>query len=143
MKNEQVYPYKLLPKYPGLRPRDEIIWDSYIESHPGVFKACYYNVKVGDPVEHEALRKGMLASGLYDVARWNVDIIAWDGTRIYVIEVKPDAMAGALGQAIAYRALLMQEGRLNVTAIPAVLTDNPSTILLQAAHLMGVEIMIP
>lgn len=139
---EMRQPYRIQHRYAGLRLRDEVIWDAFILANPSAFVSVAYDVHVGEPCTDAKERARMTATGAYEVSQWCVDVLAWDGKREYVIEVKPNAGAGALGQALAYRELLVLEGRVSPQAVPAVLTDIISPITKQAAQLLGVLLLI-
>lgn len=141
MRRLKSHPYKSMTKYPGLRPNDEALWDQLLIEQPGLFDEVWYNVKLGDPVAIEDQRRTMKAVGMYDVSCWVVDIIARKGDVLYVIEAKPDAKAGALGQALAYSKLLPLEYNVEYRIVPTVLTSDPSPITDSAATLLGVFIL--
>ena len=134
------FPYKPMHKYPGMRPKDVAVWERFMTANPDAFVEVYYDAHVGDPVSAPELHDEMRASGAFDVCQWCVDVIARAPNITYVIEVKPNAGAGALGQALAYTKLLQREGRIPVNSVPVVLTDNISPILQEAARLLGVLI---
>jgi hypothetical protein len=143
MRRETQYPYEWLHKYPGMRPKDVAIWDAFLVQHPDAFFRVWYDVHLGDPVQVEADREEQLKSGMYDVARWCVDVLADDGTGFWAIEIKPNAGAGALGQALGYAALLNKEHVFDRPVRPAVLTDNVAPITQQAAELLKVVVFTP
>lgn len=135
--------YELKHKYRGMRPLDEIIWDEFVHRHRGEFEMVWYNVHIGDPARDDDERRMMKDNGAYDVSCWCVDVLAKSGDQFYVIEIKPDARAGALGQALAYKAILEAEGKIPPGSVPVVLTDNLHPITEQAAQLLGVQILVP
>ena len=133
-------PYKLLHKYPGMRPKDEVIWDKYIQAHPGIFDSCFYNVPVGDPAHNNFERAEMKFNGGFGVTQWRVDVVAIRDGLQYVIEVKPYADTHAIGEVLAYRALLIAEGKIRPDARAMIITDNASQILLQVSTLLGIAV---
>ena len=137
------YEYKLLAKYPGMRPKDEVIWDDFVHSNPDAFDRVWYNVHIGDPATHLHNEEEMIASGAYDVLQWLVDVVAEIDGVFIVIEIKPDARAGALGQALAYKELLIAEHRIPPSSKATVITDELQAITEQAALLLGVQLLIP
>lgn len=143
MQRATEYPYKTLTKYPGMRPRDVAIWDTFLLNHPGRFFRVWYDVHMGDPVGAEHDHEEMCNNGMYDVSRWCVDVIAEDAEAFYIIEIKPDAKAGALGQALAYKKILDREVGFAKPSHAVVLTDSIGPITLQAAELMGVALITP
>jgi len=136
-------PYKTMAKYPGMRPRDVAIWETFVIQNPKRFDRVWYDVHMGDPVSEDQIYEEVVSNGMYDVSRWCVDVIAEDEDAIYIIEVKPDAMAGALGQALAYSKLITKEIWFKKPLIPVVMTDSIGPITQQAADLMGVTLLTP
>lgn len=143
MRHDVQYHYAPLHKYPGMRPKDVAIWDQFLITHPDTFTHVWYDVHLGDPIANEKEREDALRSGMYDVARWCVDVVAADKNNFWAIEIKPNAGAGALGQALAYAALLNAERKSNPPIRPAVLTDTIAPITEQAALLLGVTMLTP
>ena len=132
-------PYKLIHKYPGMRPNDEVIWDKFIEQRPGAFDSCFYNVPVGNPARDNIQLEEMKHNGGWGVSTWRVDVVAIKDAKQYVIEIKPHADTHAIGEVLAYRALLISEGKIAPDAIPLIITDDASMILLQVCALLGVD----
>ncbi len=137
------YPYKLMHKYPGMRPQDVIIWDEFVKRNPQAFQRVWYDVHMGDPLTDAPLHGGGQETGAKDVSQWCVDVIGDTGRQFWVIEVKPSAMANALGQALAYRGILVSEHRVPRESIAVVLTDELIPITEQAAKLLGVMLIVP
>jgi len=133
-------PYRLHHRYPGMRPKDEVIWDKYIQMHPGVFDSCFYNVPVGDPSHNDSEKGEMQYNGGWGVSTWRVDVVGIKDAMQYVIEIKPHADTHAIGEVLAYRALLIAEGKIKPDAIPLIITDEASMILLQACAALGVAV---
>ncbi|MCI0619653.1 hypothetical protein L0Y40_01290 [Candidatus Wolfebacteria bacterium] len=129
-------------RYPGMRPKDEALWDEFVNNNRDAFDDCYYDVHIGEPEADPRKKSAMLATGMYEVSQWCVDVVARSGDAIYVIEIKPDAGPGALGQALAYKKLLVLEGKVPKNAIPLVLTDSISPILQKAADELGVLVWV-
>lgn len=135
-------PYRLVNKYPGMSINDEVIWDSFVMQNPHAFKSVMYHVPVGRPTDDPREEIQMKKSGAWDVGVWRVDVLADDGEKDYVIELKPSAKAGALGQVLAYKKLLAESGVIGEDAVPLVITDNISPITQRAAELLGVILIV-
>jgi hypothetical protein len=129
--------------YAGLRPRDIVIWEEFILKFPLAFDTVCYDVVIGDPTRPGDDEAAMKAGGAYQVMQWRVDVIGKHGDTYTIIEVKPDALAGSLGQVLAYKALLVDEKRIPANATCVVLTDSLSPITERAAKLMGVTVFVP
>ena len=131
-----------MAKYPGMRPRDVVLWERYITMHPDVFDSVIYDAHVGDPATTPEEHDEMRATGAFDVCQWCVDVIAKRGNEFFVIEIKPNAGAGALGQALAYKKLLARERRVPFNARSIVMTDSVTPVLQEAAHALGVILIV-
>lgn len=137
------HPYVSLAKYPGMRPNDVVLWEQLLINKPHAFGWCWYNVPIGDPVCFEEWRHEYDQNGMYGVGCWRVDVVAHDGRAYYAVEIKPNAMAGALGQSMAYAKILEKTHLQGHKVFPLVLTDDISPITAEAAALLGVAIMTP
>ena len=138
---QREFPYEKMAKYPGMRPRDVVLWERFIDKFPDMFNSVVYDAHVGDPAAAPEKHDEMRASGAFDVCQWCVDVIAKEGENVFVIEIKPNAGAGALGQALAYRKLLAHEGRIPRNAAPVVITDAITPILRAAAAALSVQLI--
>jgi len=94
--------------FPAMLPRETSIWQTYLSQHPGEFETLDYNVRVGkglDPgpsYEDSARRAAIMNSQL------RIDVVGFDGTTWWLIEVKVRAGAGAVGQLQQYLVLFEQ-----------------------------------
>lgn len=136
----QEYPFKSLAKYPGMRPNDVAIWDRFLLENPMTFERVWYNIHLGDPVRYEDMREEMQENGMLEVSQWCIDVVAAEKNNLWIIEVKPNAAAGAIGQAIAYTALMRKELPHLTNIYPMVITDDASPITEEAARMLGVPL---
>lgn len=126
-----------------MRMRDEVIWDEFIKNNPDSFSQVWYNVPLGEPFKDPRLRREAKNNGAWEATQWRIDVLAESDFAYYVIEIKPNAMGGALGQALAYKALLEKHYVLEKPVLPIVLTDVVGEITDEAARLLGVQVIIP
>lgn len=137
------YPYKLMQKYPGLRPNDEILWDEFIKNNPVTFDWVYYDVPVGDPTASDERKQSMQRNGAFEVSQWRIDVVGFSKGEPVIIEVKPNAAAGAIGQVLSYKALLVAEGSIDQNTPCMILTDEISPITEHACKLLDIMIHVP
>jgi len=95
-------------KYPGLLPREIIIFREWLRLHERDFDRFDYNVRVGDgfdpgPAFDAATRRMAIAN-----SQKRIDAVAWQGSAVTLIEVKDRAGLSAIGQLIGYRPLWQQ-----------------------------------
>jgi hypothetical protein len=135
--------YELKNKYPGMRLGDEVIWDEFVKNNPDFFLSVWYNVPLGEPYTEEEKAVEARANGGWDVSQWRIDVLGETADAFAAIEVRPDADARALGNAIAYAKLLKAEWGLVKPVIPVVLTNRMSPIMEKAAAICGVRVLVP
>lgn len=140
---EQAMPYKILAKYPHLRPADIEIWQKFIENNPGRFSWVFYDYRVGDPEDWPQDAPRYIALAWKDLTMWQVDVVAEDEKFLYIIEVKPFARAGAIGQALSYKILFDREEKPWKPTIAVVLTDTILKSTQYVAKKLGVELWTP
>lgn len=137
---EVEHPYGPMADYPHMGPIDESIWNRFIEKYPNRFFSVFYDFHVGEArAGHPDVPKNFY-TGWYDLTRWKCDVVAPTSEAVYCIEVKPNANAKALGQAMAYAILYNKEQRPGKPVIPVVLTDECSEITKTLADELGVEL---
>jgi len=135
---DEPMPYKIMSDYPHMRPRDEAIWTRFIQKNPARFAEVIYDHGVGDAADADEDTPENVAVAWHDLTRWKCDVVAEDNDAIYTIEVKPNANAKALGQALAYAILYKADHPGDTPVIPVVLTDVVHNTTAQAAKEMGV-----
>lgn len=99
------YPYAKLPSYHRLRSEDVGVWEAFIDKFPGKLWLMDYDVKVGlgrEPLEDIPPE---LHKDWRDLTRKRIDAVAWGKVNIFIIELKPRASLGAIGQVLGYSEL--------------------------------------
>ncbi len=97
------FPFAPLPKYPHMKPEDVAVWHRFVSGNSGYFERCDYDVPVGtgedfgDGHDENILRDGKI------LTQRKVDVVAFKGDTVFVIEVKPIANMRGLGQILTYR----------------------------------------
>ena len=132
--------YRLMHSYPHMRPQDVAIWNRYILANPDRFKQVFYDYHLGENCDHGENETECVGCGFHDVCRWKCDVIAYGDGIIYTIEIKPDAGAKAIGQAIVYKTLFELQEKPNVPIVAVILTDTIAPLTKLIAHAHGVEL---
>ena len=119
-----------------MRTRDQEIWARFIEKNPNRFFRVWYDWHVG---EHQCFGEtcdNCESVGWYDLTRCKIDVVAEDDKAIYIIEIKPNAGAGAVGQALEYAQFFREDEKPRLPVIGVVLTDtiNKNTARFAAAN---------
>ena len=90
---------------PGIPSGDFLIWERWRATAAGLFERLYFNVRVGEPVQIDAALAPELQEMAVALSRRRIDVVGEKAHIWYLIELKWDAGAEALGQALLYKAL--------------------------------------
>jgi len=137
---EREYKFETRHEYPHMLPRDAVIWERFIIKNPDRFISCLYDLHVGDGAKPEDDTPPGTAYAWTRLTQWRADVAAWDGQTLFIIEVKPDAKASAVGQALGYKILAQDNLKLAIPIIPVVLTDICAAETERFAKAVGVEV---
>ncbi len=99
------FKYEKLPKYPHMKPEDIAGWERYIGKFPNTFETCDYAVRVGEGAKMPESEGGNFAEGFNHITKKEIDVIAYKGEEVWVIEIKPVANMRSLGQILTYAKL--------------------------------------
>lgn len=116
-------PYGKRYKYPHMGPEDVAIWERFMLANPVIFEQCAYDVPVGSLPEFStevSPETGGKADRLY---KKKIDVVALVKEVLYIIEVKPSAGAGAVGQVKNYRMLYKRDYNPKQAVTMAIITD--------------------
>ena len=106
-----------------MKPRDMAIWERFISQNPDRFQSVEYDVHVGDPRDNDENLSAEMQRDREALGRRKIDVVAYDSGHIHIIEVKPNAGATALGQAIMYDYLYTRDHKPKLETIATIVTD--------------------
>lgn len=136
------YPYGKLSNYERLRPEDVKVWEKYMAANPNKPWRMDYDVKVGlgrTPLEDLSPE---LQKDWKDLTRKRIDCVAWDAADIYIIEVKPMASLGALGQLLGYSQLWEDFHNSGRRVRPLLVCSSLDPDTARVAQASGIEISV-
>lgn len=98
---------EILSKYPHMSPLDIPVWETFLKEQGNLFTAFDYDVRVGTGIDpgpsyDDATRRDAIL-----LTQKRIDAVGFREGEIWVIEVKPQASIGALGQLITYTELFI------------------------------------
>lgn len=102
-----VYPLAIVPRdwrgdYPAMAKRDAQVWARWLTRFADRFLGFAYNVAMGGvTLAVPEADPATLTMFRYQTAV-KIDAVAFSADEAWIIEVKPEAQAGALGAVIAY-----------------------------------------
>lgn len=128
--------------YPHMKPYDIAIWEKFMEEFPDMYDYCQYDVPVGQVPPHAldaVSAEGGTAEMLY---KRKIDVVAYKGDQIDIIELKPNAGMSAIGQVNGYRMLYIRDYSPSVTPKAIIITDSVDPDTAHVAHEQGVQIVV-
>ena len=95
--------------FPGMLPREILVFQSWLRQHEMQYDRFDYNVRLGagfdpGPTWDEAIRRMAIAN-----TQKRVDAVGYQGNTVTLIEVKDRAGFSAIGQLVGYEALWLHE----------------------------------
>lgn len=102
------YKYEKRYWYPHMGPQDIAIWERFIAANPGRFDYCLYDLPVGAgaDLENSDIEDGTKFKEY--LTKYKCDVIAFKDGIPTIIEVKPRAGLGSIGQTINYADLYIE-----------------------------------
>jgi len=103
--------------------RDKDIWERFILKYPGIFTSVQYDLHVGDTAPFNTLMDDDEDRNQDMLYRKRIDVVGHTADSCAIIEVKPNAGAGAIGQVKAYKTLYMRDEETNIKTEAIIVTD--------------------
>jgi hypothetical protein len=128
--------------YPHMKPNDIAIWERFIDMYPSAFDYVQYDVPCGSTPEFDTVVNedtGGVADMLY---KKRIDVVAFKGDHITVIELKPRAGAAAVGQVKLYLRLYKKDYSPPSEPDAAIITDSVLADVREYARDEGVLITV-
>lgn len=130
--------YKILAKYPHLRPEDVRIWEKFIRKYPNFFGNVSYDVKVGKGRDYSMYPESKIREDMEYLSKKRIDVVGYSNGSIYVIELKPRASMSAVGQALSLAELMRDEVGPEKRVVPVIITDEEVPDIKDLCSRMGV-----
>lgn len=112
-----------LRHYPHMFPLDIAIWERFLENFGNKYSSVDYDVKVGTGSEIHPDTPENYARMQEILSKYRIDVVGYDGSQIYIIEVKPEASTVALGQIAAYVNLYKRDFNPSLPVKGVIVTD--------------------
>lgn len=134
--------YQKQNSYPHMNIRDKEIWDRFIDKYPDAYKQVQYDYHVGDGPKFNTLDDDETDRNQDMLYRLRIDVIGHSNNSIDIIELKPNAGAGTIGQVTSYKILYErdEDPLLPVNAI--IVTDAVNANMVELCKLQGVRLII-
>lgn len=96
-------------QYTHLLPKEIAIWERFLAAYGDLFKSFDYDIHLGPGAELPDDAPDWVIRQSQAVSRDRVDVVGHRGDAIWIIEIKPRAGKGAIGQLIQYRRQYIEE----------------------------------
>lgn len=138
----QWFKFEKRAKYPHMMPGDVEIWERFIENNPDAYEDVAYDVSVGAGPDFDTSLGDSPDATALNLYLKKIDVVGKKGTRIDIIELKPNAGASALGQVLGYVVLYKRDVSALPEPRPVLITDRARIDLPHLAESMGVTLIL-
>lgn len=127
--------------YAHMGPEDAAIWERFITKYPDAYDECQYDVKVGKVPDFVLNHEDASIRGQAPLYQRKIDVVAWKDGRPEIIELKPRAPAGAIGQVNSYSYLYARDIADGVKPAALIVTDTIQPEMEELCDVAGVRII--
>lgn len=99
------FPYKILSKYPHMKPADVTVWERFINFNEGYFTSVDYDMHIGEGADFLPTGEDTPDGRENRLYQRKIDVVGYTPDKTWIVEVKPIADMSALGQILTYRSL--------------------------------------
>lgn len=92
-------------KYPGMAPREVLIFEEWLKTHAAEFNRFDYNVHVGNGIDPGAPFPDVYRQQYIFNTQKRIDAVGWKESLPTIIEVKDRATASCMSQLLTYKTL--------------------------------------
>lgn len=92
-------------KFPGMAPREIIIFKAWLALHQDEYNKFEYNVRVGNGIDPGPQYPAIYRQQYIQNTQKRIDVVAWQSVAPTIIEVKDRATASSMSQILTYAAL--------------------------------------
>lgn len=119
----EIFKFEKRYKYPHMKPNDIEIWERFIEKFPEYYNSVQYDFNVGDPPPFNPLADDGTDLNQDKLYRLKIDVVGHYNNIIDIIEIKPNAGPGTVGQVIGYRELYLRDEQPKEKVQAVILTN--------------------
>ena len=102
------FPFKILSKYPHMKPADVDIWERFVGSNRGFFDTVDYDFHIGEGADFLPTGEDTPDGRENRLYQRKIDVVGYIGEGVWLVEVKPVADMFALGQILTYNGLILK-----------------------------------
>lgn len=95
--------------YPERTDKSSTVVRDWLLAHGKEYDRFSFSVRVGTPIAADPTHVAGVQRSTVFSSQKRIDVLAWQGAQVTIVEVKEDVTASALGQIEMYRDLYMEE----------------------------------
>ena len=128
--------------YPHFLAADTDVWTKYLNDPVAPITEVWYDVHVGNAIKTLPGADAMTERIAAGIGRKRIDVVAHVRNGFWVIEVKPVASMGALGQILTYAQLFVKEYQVDGEIWPVIIADDVDEDMKIQFDAMGVVVIL-
>jgi len=138
----EVFPFEKRYHYPHMKPADISIWERFIQEFPDMYERVQYSVPCGESAPFDTVID--VESGTHDeyLYKRKIDVVAFKGDEVDIIELKPRADAAAIGQVRMYQTLFLKDYKPVRVPKCIVITDELRPDIAEYAASQSVQMVV-
>lgn len=133
----------IMPNYPHMLVEDRDLWTKFLETKEFEIDRVWYDVHCGLGLPVPGGIDSMEYKISQGVTRKRIDVICSVKDELWIIEIKPHANMGALGQIITYERLFYDEYITDLMVVPVILCWSMDPDIAEILRQNDVRIMHP
>lgn len=138
----KLYPADWQGTPPHAASNDIPLWDRFQEMFGKEFSGFYFDVSLGTPSDVPAGTEDNLSKMWVRITSKRIDVVGVREDVYWIIELRPQAAAGALGTILTYRELWRGAPPDDKPFIGVIVTDVPDPDLLTMAAANDIKIVV-
>lgn len=120
---------------------DQELWVRFHEKYASQFTGFYYDAAVGTPSEIPPGTDPAMAKMWTRITAKRIDAIGVKPNEYWLIEVRPNAAAGALGTIITYTTAWYNDPPNNLKLTPVIVSDVFDPDIIENAGVFGIQLI--
>jgi len=125
-----------------MRPEDVAIWERFLLKFPDEYEEVAYDVLVGSPPPFDTNIINGEPTDDVRLYKKKIDVVCYRDGVVDIIELKPRAGAGALGQVLGYVELYQRDIAPSPTPRAVLITDVERLDMRELAEKMRVVLIV-
>lgn len=136
------YPFEKRGWYPHMMPEDVAVWNRFIEKFPASYERCEYDVAVGAVPDYVKADPEANVATMERLYKKKIDVVAFQGSDVDIIELKPACTMSTIGQVKGYKHLYLRDVAPNSSPFAVVICGAASEDVIEFARNEDVRVIV-